>query len=176
MGRRLVSRLAGRVDIVEVEDSQCNGLRWSNIGLRTLSPNRGRQGHRRDGRNNMESVLHQPPLSHDAGRRVSRRGRQRLPPRLHRFGRHRIPSAGPVNEMDMAALGRRGNKARHLRRPLPEDAPMDKRVRGGKPSLERIGELKRAVERHAQAVVELAKIGVGDKLARISRRVEATHS
>ena len=44
---------------------------------------------------------------------------------------------------------------------------MDKRVGGGKPRLERVGELRRAVERHAQAVVELAKVGVGDKLARI---------
>src|ERR1700722_10725568 len=77
--------------------------------------------------------------------------------------------------MDVAALGRRWNKARHLRRPLPEDAPMDKRVRGGKPSLERIGELRGAVERHAQAVVELTKISVGDKLACIGRRIEATH-
>ena len=52
---------------------------------------------------------------------------------------------------------------------------MDKRLRTGKPRLERVRELRSAVEGHAQAVVELAKIGVGDKLARIGRRVEATH-
>ena len=50
---------------------------------------------------------------------------------------------------------------------------MDKRLGGGKPRLKRVGELRRAVERHAQAIVELAKVGVGDKLARIGRRVEA---
>ena len=75
--------------------------------------------------------------------------------------------------MDVAALGGRGNEAGHLRRLLPEDAPVGKRVGGGKPRLERVGELRRAVERHAQAVVELAEIGVGGDLARIGRRVEA---
>src|SRR5258708_20225092 len=77
--------------------------------------------------------------------------------------------------MDMAALARRGNKAGHLRRLLPEDAPMDKRLRGGKPRLERVGELGGAVERHAQAVVELTEIGVGDELGCIGRRVKLTH-
>ena len=75
--------------------------------------------------------------------------------------------------MDMAAFGDRGNEAGHLRRLLPEDAPMDERLRGGEPRLERVGELRRAVERHAQAVVELAKIGVGDDVARVERGVEA---
>src|SRR5580692_2715726 len=106
---------------------------------------------------------------------ASRRRRQRIAAHLHGFGGQSIPPAGAVNKVDMAALGRRGNEARYLRRPLPEDAPMDKRLRSGKPRLERVSEFRGAVERHAQAVVELAKIGVGDKLARIGRRVEATH-
>src|SRR5258708_23688487 len=77
--------------------------------------------------------------------------------------------------MDMAALARRGNKAGHLRRLLPEEAPMDKRLRGGKPRLERVGELGGAVERHAQAVVELTEIGVGDELGCIGRLFKLPH-
>ena len=40
MNRRLVGRLAGCVNIIEIEDRQCKGLLHRNIGLRALPTNR----------------------------------------------------------------------------------------------------------------------------------------
>ena len=43
---------------------------------------------------------------------------------------------------------------------------------GGEPLLQRVGEFGRAVECHAQAVVEFAKVRVGGDIAGIDLRVE----
>src|SRR5271155_330197 len=75
--------------------------------------------------------------------------------------------------MDMAALGDRRNEAGELRRLLPERAPHGEVPGAGEARLDRVGESRRAVEGHAQRVVELAKIGVVGDVAGVNRSVEA---
>src|SRR5271157_3729986 len=106
---------------------------------------------------------------------ASSRRRPVAEPRFHCLGGHRVAAAGAVDEMNVAALGGRGNEARHLRGLLPENAPENKVLSGGESRLQRVGEGGGAVERHTQSIVELAKVGVRDQLARVRRRVEAAH-
>src|SRR5436190_7475082 len=74
--------------------------------------------------------------------------------------RRSIAAPGAINEMDVVALRDRRRKARHQRlvlavKPVADDASG---LRPRKALLDRIGKILRAIENHAQPVIELAEI------------------
>ena len=108
------------------------------------------------------------------GRRLFRPPlRLQEPPRLQRARRHGVAALGPVDEVDVVPLGDRGDEAGDLRGLLAKEAPLGEVAGGAQARLQPVGEGGRAVERHAQPVVELAEIGVGGDIGRIEGRVEA---
>ena len=74
--------------------------------------------------------------------------------------------------MHVAPVGEDGAKHVICAAGLPVEARVGVVARGGELRLERVGEGLGAVERHPEAVVELAEICVGDDVADIDAHVE----
>ena len=65
MSRRLIGRLTGRVDIIEIQNRQRDGLGRRNIGSRALPAKRGCQADKCNDCNGTECAMHRPPPSND---------------------------------------------------------------------------------------------------------------
>src|SRR5215213_68020 len=85
-----------------------------------------------------------------------------------------VAAHGTINEMDVIAAGRRGNKAGHQGRGLAMCSPASHSccLRRREKPFQLVRKLRGAVERHPQSVIELAKIRVRRELPPIPGRIK----